>query len=262
MGLFTRKKNNEINSNNHELNKCNDSEKESDIELEVDEWILVEGFKGTTKDMICRDTQYEINKKHTYEGKVELCGSGYHFCKDLKKVFEYYSISNGNRFFKVKCLVSKKQWESDNDKFTAKEITFTEELGYKELESFILKKYPYIKNETDWNDINELGIEKFYKKYYMSIMLEAGYGEVFSNILYDDINNKIKEVEAERRKRYVELNSYGGLHSMDRYLTKLQQSSYYNPPYDYSKFDKLIAKVKAFKEEGLSKDMAVYLLLK
>lgn len=263
MGLFTRKKNDEIYDcvKNQELNNYNDSEKESDVEQEENEWILVEGFKGTNKDMICRDTQYEINKKYTYEGKIELCESGYHFCKRLKNVFGYYSIDNGNRFFKVKCLVSKKEWESVNDKFTAKEITFTEELGYKELESFIINKYPFIKNEADWNDINELGIEKFYRKYYMSIMLDAEYGETFSNILYDDINNKIKEAENEKRKQFMQLSSYSGRYFTNDYITNQQQLYPYTPSYDYSRFDRLISKVRAFKEEGLSKDMSVYLLL-
>lgn len=206
--------------------------------------------------------QYELNNNYTYNGEVELCESGYHFCKELKSVFGYYSLDNGNRFFKVKCLVSKEQWESDDNKFTAKEITFIEELRFKELESFIFEKYPYIKTEADWNELNKIGVEKFYRIYFMSIMSDTGYGETFSNILYNDINKKIIDAEEERRRKYLDLNSYSGMYSSGGYITsRPHQFYYYTPSYNCNRFDELITKVKAFKEEGLSKDMAVYLLL-
>ena len=78
------------------------------------EWIWVEGYKGTNKDMTCRDYQFEINKQFDMpEGAdIEDCKSGFHFCKDLKDVFSYYKVGEGHRFFKVHALVRKTDYET------------------------------------------------------------------------------------------------------------------------------------------------------
>jgi hypothetical protein len=144
MGIFNKKKNettsdieSETNNEVTELKTSEELHNTKDEIIKEDEWIWVEGYKGTDKNMKCRDVQYELNKTYTYDGKIELCESGYHFCKELVNVFNYYSLENENRFFKVKCLITKEQLESANDKLVAKEITFTEELGFNELENFI-----------------------------------------------------------------------------------------------------------------------------
>lgn len=78
-----------------------------------EEWIWVEGYKGTDKDMKCLDYQYELGVQHDIpEGQeVVECESGYHLCLELSDVFKYYKIGNGNRFFKVKALVRKSDKE-------------------------------------------------------------------------------------------------------------------------------------------------------
>lgn len=59
-----------------------------------DEWIWVEGFKGTESDMRCRDFQYKVGKHYyTNEDNVEMCQSGFHFCINLCDVFNYYEIN-------------------------------------------------------------------------------------------------------------------------------------------------------------------------
>lgn len=74
-----------------------------------EEWIWVKGYKGTDKNMVCRDYQYELGKQFDMpEGAdIEECSSGFHLCKDLKDVFHYVYIQNGNRFFEVRALVRK-----------------------------------------------------------------------------------------------------------------------------------------------------------
>ena len=46
-----------------------------------EEWIWVTGYKGTDKDMKCRDYQYELGKQHDMpEGTdITMCYSGFHF---------------------------------------------------------------------------------------------------------------------------------------------------------------------------------------
>lgn len=73
------------------------------------EWVWVEGYKGTDKDMRCKnDFQYELGKTFDMPEKdVKMCESGFHFCECLRDVFGYYPVGNGNRFFKVRALVLK-----------------------------------------------------------------------------------------------------------------------------------------------------------
>lgn len=116
------------------------------VKTEPEEWVWVEGFKGTDKDMKCRDYQFELNKQASMPEGAEIreCQSGFHLCLKLKDVFGYYDLCNGNRFFKVRALVRAKDvglsheklmsmstslFESNKAKLTSKSIIFLEEIG-------------------------------------------------------------------------------------------------------------------------------------
>lgn len=123
--------------------------------IKEEEYIWVKGFKGTNKDMCCQDDyQYELGKQFDLDADVEpvICSKGFHFCKRLKSVFQYYEIGNGNRFFEVEALVKKSDWDSEqkknrtrnpygylpgfsgsNDKYAAKSIRFIRELTVDEV---------------------------------------------------------------------------------------------------------------------------------
>ena len=47
-----------------------------------------------TYNMKCQDFTYEIGKTYTFDGKIELCSKGFHFCKNPKDVINYYSPYN------------------------------------------------------------------------------------------------------------------------------------------------------------------------
>ena len=107
-----------------------------------EEWIWVSGYKATDSEMKCRDYQYELGKKFDMpDGEVIIeCQNGFHLCRDLDDVFQFYSIGNGNRFFEVQALVRKSDYDeygafmmgrclpSRREKLVAKSIIFTKEL--------------------------------------------------------------------------------------------------------------------------------------
>jgi len=115
-----------------------------------EEWIWVEGYKGTKQDMKAQheDYQYAMNTTYYHTGQVEECKSGFHLCLNIKDVLAYYSLSDGHRFFRVQALVRKKDYEAYGitvarpydeyhptfiipytpDKLVAKEIRFIEEI--------------------------------------------------------------------------------------------------------------------------------------
>lgn len=88
------------------MNELAKTENKTKVELE-NSWIWIDGFKATDKDMKCKDFQYELNKQIDMpeDAEIEDCKSGFHLCRDLKDVFGYYSIGDGNRYFKVRALV-------------------------------------------------------------------------------------------------------------------------------------------------------------
>ena len=116
------------------------------------EWVWVEGYKGTDKDMKCRDFQFEIGKEYSLlEGQDPIeCTVGFHLCLNLSDVFHYYDIGKGHRFFKVRALVLKKDamkygdcsipsyasyasYAYRIDKLVSKSIIFIEELSADEI---------------------------------------------------------------------------------------------------------------------------------
>ena len=56
----------------------------------------VKGYKGFNKDMTCRGFQYEIGKEYEHKGSIELCDRGFHFCKKIADVQNFYNITGEN----------------------------------------------------------------------------------------------------------------------------------------------------------------------
>jgi hypothetical protein len=112
-----------------------------------EEWIWVDGYKGTENDMTCRGYQFELGKRYDMpdDTKIEACEAGFHLCLKLRDVFEYYSIGHSHRFFKVRALVRSSDvdeyghyprgaWLSNRiDKLAAKSIEFVEELSMNDI---------------------------------------------------------------------------------------------------------------------------------
>ena len=203
---------------------------------EIGKWEWVEGYKGTDSDMICKGFKFELNKRYVHEEKIMLCNSGFHFCKTLKNVFNYYPIKNKGRYFKVKALVNMELMEEqrktltkiygerygisyiNGDKLVAKEIFFIEEVSDEELLPYIKEQFSYVETVDDWNLVKKIGYESFKRNWFMNQMKDSGFGETFLCILYDNIKN-----------------------------TGLVRET--------------INYAKALKEENVSKDMAVYLMM-
>lgn len=105
------------------------------------------GYKGTDKNMKCRDTQFEIGKTYYIDdknevkelpdgyniikSKVEMCSKeAIHYCDKLEQVFAHYSDNGSNRFFKVEILGD---FKDSGDKSGCRCIKFLEEVTKEEL---------------------------------------------------------------------------------------------------------------------------------
>ena len=90
-------------------------------------------YKGFDKNFCCRGFQYEVGKKYHITGNLEICKNGFHACKDLTNIFNYYPMEN-SRFAIVKL------WGDvlyGDNKMCASDIEIVEELSLKD----IVKRY-------------------------------------------------------------------------------------------------------------------------
>ena len=55
---------------------------------------MVHGYKGFESDMICQGFQYEVGQTYEHDGNIGLCESGFHFCRKMADVLNYYNGHN------------------------------------------------------------------------------------------------------------------------------------------------------------------------
>lgn len=178
----------------------------------AEEWIWVEGYKATDKDMKCRDYQYVLGEQHDMPDDAEIkeCESGFHLCKDLNDVFGYYSIGNGNRFFKVRALVRKSDYERygvysyDNTRFisTSTGMTMSNRFDKLVAKSIILERELTPDeilggriNVNEWSDENKqlalrVGIKHMIDRAHTNELVELGYSQTFALLIVNAGNDK------------------------------------------------------------------------
>ena len=109
----------------------------------------ISGYKVTDSNMQCRGFQYELGKTYKHKGKIKLCESGFHFCKNINDLWGYYTFNPKNRVFEI---MAGKTIDGA-DKSVTNELTFLRELLWTEV--LILcntgKNNSGNRNSGDWN---------------------------------------------------------------------------------------------------------------
>lgn len=253
--MFFKKNNQEVNVPAVEEDIVSTESKKTKKPIEEDEYIWVEGYKGTPGNMICTNTyfkvvnglpcnkvneqKYELNKEVSLDdGKgPKTCKNGFHFCLKLEDVFAYYKYDFSNRYFKVRGYVKKEDYDNikdkSNTKLAAKKIILYEEIfpeydDVKDCLKYVFKDnknaYTYQMPKELFEDINnsDLTLNDFIRKYVNDGMIALGYSSTFVMLLVDKYKEDI----------------------------------------DIARIMHMYTMAKAFKEEGVSVDMAVSMLLK
>jgi len=52
----------------------------------------------------CKSLTYEVGKTYTYNGKLSICNSGFHFCNDFDSLLDYYPIKKDLKVFEIEVL--------------------------------------------------------------------------------------------------------------------------------------------------------------
>lgn len=168
-----------------------------------EEWVWVTGYKGMDKDMKCHGGfQYELGKRYDMpeDAKIEVCDSGYHLCLNMRDVFGYVKLGDGNRFFEVRALVRKKDVaeygkkkrgeylylsiHTQVDKLAARSIEIVRELTVDEI-------MEHVPEALEWCDeykkmAIEIGIACVQDLVKMHKLTELGYSDAFAHWL---VNN-------------------------------------------------------------------------
>ena len=181
-----------------------------------EKWIWVTGYKGMNKDMKCKnDFQYEVGKTYDMdEDDVSVCKSGFHLCRELKDVFNFYGIGSGNRFFEVRALVRERDANSyaksgffgKNKKLAAKSIEIVRELTVDEI-------FEPFEDAKEWSDyIKMLAISDGYvvakHAYQVNNLMDMGYSKSLAEYIMK------AAVTGDGYELAVALNSQPGI-SMD-----------------------------------------------
>jgi hypothetical protein len=254
--FFNKKKAEQVVENaENKIIECNNINVDIVEKKETDTYIWVEGYKGTDKNMVCSgcsyngylhsymtySTQYELNTEVSLAENEEesICKNGFHFCLNLRDVFGFYPYDFSNRFFKVRAYVKEKDYnnavENKHKKLVARKIVLYEEVlsEYEDIPDDYLTVYSKNNNYKISKEIFEnirdsrLSLLDWIKEYFNNNMIKLGYSQTFTIVLRDEAIKNANDNSA--------------------VLADLMS---------------LYTKAKAFKEEGMSADMSVYLLLK
>lgn len=188
-----------------------------------EEWIWVEGFKGTDKNMQGYDNfQYELNKQFDMpeEAVIEECHCGFHFCLNLRDVRLYYDIKDNNRFFKVKALVRKKDYENYNSYYTfgrysfnssnklaAKSIVLLQELSNEEIFYEHLKLNNTIQPEY-FDLAREKGMKFAVEEQNKIILIADGYSELIAKTIVSKDKYGIAHALASQSELSMDIKIY------------------------------------------------------
>ena len=90
----------------------------------------MKGYKVFNPDFTCLGFQYEVGKTYKHDGPIEICRSGFHFCREVADCFNYYDFDPKNKVAEIEAtgLV-----ESNSDKSVTDEIKIVREIPWEEM---------------------------------------------------------------------------------------------------------------------------------
>lgn len=200
-----------------------------------EEWIWVEGYKGVNENMQgYGGFQYELGVEYSIDGEIEVCKNGFHFSKNLKDANRYKDCLS-HRFFKVRGLVK----ASDAAMYGKKKYIY-DTMSYSDY---------YITDKLAAKKI--ILTEEITNSEEMMSYLQSNYPEAQT---LDDIN----KIKLYGYSQFVKMK-YGEM--LSKYFSVLFVEIFIER-FDISILPRRAKEILAYMEEGVSKDVAIYLLMK
>ena len=113
----------------------------------------MKGYKVFNPDFSCRGFQFEVGKSYKHNGPIEICRSGFHFCRDVADCFNYYPFDSNNKVAEIEAVGLV---ESNGDKSVTDEVVIVREIPWAEMLELANhgNGNSGIKNTGDWNTGN------------------------------------------------------------------------------------------------------------
>lgn len=201
-----------------------------------EEWIWVEGYKGVDQNMQgYGGFQYELGVEYSVEGEVRECRNGLHFSVSLEDAFHYKDRLT-HRFFKVKAYVRKRDF-----------------INYGNHVRDLLSPYSY----SIHGRIDKLAAQKI-------VLVEeiTETEEMLRKIKqeYPDVNT-FDDVKQVREYGYDKFRKDKYRQKLSKYFSELFVEIFIDRFYD-DQLELKTNEIIAYMEEGVSKDVAIYLVMK
>ena len=90
----------------------------------------IKGYKVFNPDWTCRRFQYKVGETFVHNGNIEVCGSGFHFCRKASDCFNYYDFNSNNKVAEVEAIGLV---ETRDDKSVTDKIKIVREIEWQEL---------------------------------------------------------------------------------------------------------------------------------
>ena len=90
-------------------------------------------YKGTDKDMKCREFQYALGETVKDDGAIRCGGKGFHSCEAPLDVLRYYPMRDGNRYFVAEADGVIDRAKNEDSKIASSELTLKTEISVKDL---------------------------------------------------------------------------------------------------------------------------------
>lgn len=200
-----------------------------------EEWIWVEGYKGVNENMQgYGGFQYELGVEYSIDGEIEVCKNGFHFSKNLTDAF-YYKDCLKHRFFKVKGLVKASDAALYGKREYARDVYGLR--AYDIINKLAAKKIILTEEITDSKEVLS------------RIQMQYPEVETFDDVAKARPLGYDKFVKMKYREK---LSKYFSELFVELFIEKFITSS----------LPDKTKEILAYMEEGVSKDVAIYLLMK
>ena len=92
----------------------------------------MKGYKVFDPDWKCRGFQYAVGETFEEDVTPSCCNRGFHFCKELKDCFNYYSFDPNNKVAEIEAL-GEIDAEADGSKHCTNKIKIVREISWEEV---------------------------------------------------------------------------------------------------------------------------------
>ena len=92
----------------------------------------MKGYKVFEPDWTCRGFQYAVGEIFEEDVTPSCCNRGFHFCKELKDCFNYYSFDPNNKVAEIEAL-GEIDAEADGSKHCTNKIKIVREISWEEI---------------------------------------------------------------------------------------------------------------------------------